>query len=211
VGADGRTYHYAEMEPPSAADGHRPTLRGLSVFETANGPYRLISHTFAARARDEGDGWRLEQGWMQRFDAGDGGRRAFDSERAVLTPIDDFRRSQVDPASMTFRESLDYVQRLAASGYNVADQRVALHKKLAYPLVTFVLTLLAIPFGLTVGRKGTLYGIGLAAILAGAYFLVMTVFMAVGAAGLLPPVLAAWGANIIFAAGAAYLVLTVRT
>jgi lipopolysaccharide export LptBFGC system permease protein LptF len=39
----------------------------------------------------------------------------------------------------------------------------------------------------------------------------MTFFVAVGAAGLLPPMLAAWGANIIFGAGALYMMFTVRT
>jgi lipopolysaccharide export LptBFGC system permease protein LptF len=37
------------------------------------------------------------------------------------------------------------------------------------------------------------------------------VFVAFGAAGLIPPVLAAWGANILFTAGALYLMLAVRT
>jgi lipopolysaccharide export LptBFGC system permease protein LptF len=39
----------------------------------------------------------------------------------------------------------------------------------------------------------------------------MTVFVAAGSAALLPPMLAAWGANIIFGAGAVYMLLTVRT
>jgi lipopolysaccharide export LptBFGC system permease protein LptF len=73
------------------------------------------------------------------------------------------------------------------------------------------MTLLAVPFGVTIGRKGALYGIGLAAMIAGAYFLLMTVFIAAGSAALLPPMLAAWGANLIFGAAAAYMLLTVRT
>ncbi len=73
------------------------------------------------------------------------------------------------------------------------------------------MTLIAVPFGVTIGRKGALYGIGLATILAGGYFLLMTFFVAAGSAGLLPPMLAAWGANIIFGAAAAYMGLAVRT
>jgi len=104
-----------------------------------------------------------------------------------------------------------YVARLGASGLNVTEERVNLHRRLAFPFVTVVMTLLAIPFGVTIGRKGALYGIGLATILAGSYFLLMTFFVAFGAAGLLPPMLAAWGANVLFAAAAVYLILTVRT
>jgi lipopolysaccharide export LptBFGC system permease protein LptF len=39
----------------------------------------------------------------------------------------------------------------------------------------------------------------------------LTIFGAMGSAGVLPPVLAAWAPNIFFAAGAGYLLLTVRT
>ena len=39
----------------------------------------------------------------------------------------------------------------------------------------------------------------------------LTIFMAIGAAGVLPPALAAWGPNILFGAGALFLMLTVRT
>jgi lipopolysaccharide export LptBFGC system permease protein LptF len=37
------------------------------------------------------------------------------------------------------------------------------------------------------------------------------VFAALGAAGIVPPTLAAWAPNLIFGAAAAYLLLTVRT
>ena len=155
--------------------------------------------------------WRAGRGWIQQF-AGDAATRDdFESRTLALAPPEDFRRSQVDASLMNFRELLDYVRRLSVSGYSVAEHRVNLQRKLAYPMVTIVMTLLAVPFGVTIGRRGALYGIGLAAILAGLYFLLMTFFVAVGAAGLMPPVLAAWGANIIFTAGALFMVFTVRT
>ena len=54
-------------------------------------------------------------------------------------------------------------------------------------------------------------GIGLGAVIALLYWVVMSVFIAVGKAGLLPPILAAWTPNIIVTACAAYLLLTART
>jgi lipopolysaccharide export LptBFGC system permease protein LptF len=73
------------------------------------------------------------------------------------------------------------------------------------------MTLLAVPFGVTTGRRGAMYGIGLALILAAAYWLLNTFFTAVGHAALLPPALAAWAANLLFLALAAFATLTVRT
>ena len=100
---------------------------------------------------------------------------------------------------------------MASSGFNYLPQQVALHRKVAFPFVTFVMTLLAVPFGVTTGRRGALYGIGLGAVIALLYWLVMSVFVAVGSAGLLPAVLAAWTPNIIVTACAVYLLLTAKT
>jgi lipopolysaccharide export LptBFGC system permease protein LptF len=77
--------------------------------------------------------------------------------------------------------------------------------------VTLVMTLLAVPFAVTTGRRGALYGIGLAIILAIAYFLLTAVFSAAGKATVLPPMLAAWAPNLFFMVAAAYLMLRVRT
>ena len=112
---------------------------------------------------------------------------------------------------MTAAQLRRTVEELASSGFNYLPQQVALQRKIAFPLVTFVMTLLAVPFGVTTGRRGALYGIGLGAAIALLYWLVMSVFVAIGSAGLLPPVLAAWTPNIIVTACAAYLMLTAKT
>ncbi len=112
---------------------------------------------------------------------------------------------------MTYTELNSHISRLTASGLNMVESRVALESRVAFPLVTIVMTLLGVPFGVTTGRRGALYGIGLAIILAAVYWLTNTVFIAFGQADLLPPMLAAWAANILFLAMAAYMTLTVRT
>jgi lipopolysaccharide export LptBFGC system permease protein LptF len=211
VGEDGRIYHYAAFENPGRQNRNRPTLHALSVFETAASPYRLTQHTSAARVMFEAGKWQADSGWTQSFAGDSVTRQDFDRRELPLPPVEHFRRARVDASEMTYTELRDYVRRLGASGFNVAEQAVNLQHKLAFPAVTIVMTLLAIPFGVTTGKKGALYGIGLATILASAYFLLLTIFMAIGAAGVLPPALAAWGPNILFGSGALFLMLTVRT
>ena len=46
-----------------------------------------------------------------------------------------------------------YVNELSASGLNVAHLAVELQHKMAFPFVTLVMTLLAIPFGVSTGRR----------------------------------------------------------
>jgi lipopolysaccharide export LptBFGC system permease protein LptF len=112
---------------------------------------------------------------------------------------------------MTVGQLRRYVNELSASGVNVANLAVELQHKMAFPFVTLVMTLLAIPFGVSTGRRGALYAIGLGIVLALSYWIVTSLFVALGKSGLLTPVLAAWTPNIIVLGSAAYVFLTVRT
>jgi len=112
---------------------------------------------------------------------------------------------------MTVAQLRRYVEELSASGINVVHLAVELQHKLAFPFVTLVMTLLAIPFGVSTGRRGALYAVGLGIILALSYWILTSLFVALGKSGLLAPVLAAWSPNIIVLGAAAYLFLRVKT
>ena len=217
AGHDGRIYYYVVY------DARKRTQLGVSIFDTATGPYRLRQHTYAARAtfvsamrnQPESGTWRASDGWVQQFSEPISNRTRrtnFTTRNLTGLPLStDFGSTQVDANEMTFGELKDYIARLSHSGFSVAEQRVSLQNKIAFPLVTLVMTLIGVPFGVTMGRRGALYGIGLAIGLASAYWLLMILFLAAVAATLLPAVLAAWAANILFATAAAVLLLTVRT
>jgi len=203
----GRIYHYVAYEPELRK------LHGLSVFQLDAAAFQLASHTWTETARYDGEFWRAGRGWTQHFPAPDQSRREEFVQRDLdLPPPANFSGNESQQAAlMTFGELRQHIDRLARSGINLAESRVQLHERLAFPLVACVMTLLGIPFAMTVGRRGALYGVGLAVILAFAYWLLNTIFLAVGQAGLLPAALAAWAANLLFLAGAAYLTLSVRT
>ena len=77
--------------------------------------------------------------------------------------------------------------------------------------VVIIMALLAVPFAVTTGRRGAMYGIGIGIALSIAYWVILNVLCAVGEGGVLTPVLAAWSANLLFGAAALYMILTVRT
>ena len=112
---------------------------------------------------------------------------------------------------MTYGQLRGYIAQLRTSGFDAGPQTVELQRKIAFPLVTLVMTLIAVPFAVTTGRRGALYGIGVGIVLAIVYWITLSVFAAMGAGGLVPPMLAAWAPNILFSAAAAYLILSVRT
>jgi len=112
---------------------------------------------------------------------------------------------------MTYRELAGYVERLHATGAYAVPYMVALERKVAFPFVTVIMTLIAVPFAVTTGRRGAMYGIGVGLVLAIIYWIALSILGALGSAGVIAPMLAAWSPNILFGAAALYMILTVRT
>lgn len=203
----GAFYHYQHYDRPTR------TLSGLSVFQPAPGPeYRLGAHTHAARATFRDGVWQATSGWAQRFPRVDRtSREEFSERRLPLAQPEDFETAPVEADVMTFGQLRAYLRAREDSGFSLVMQKMHLQQKLAFPVVPVVMTLLAVPFAVTTGRRGALYGVGLAIALAFAYFLSTAVFAAAGQAAVLPPWLAAWATNILFCTAALYLTLRVRT
>jgi LPS export ABC transporter permease LptG/LPS export ABC transporter permease LptF len=207
AGRDGSLYNYLYFDPRAEE------LNGLSVYRFAEREWRLASRTFAAHASYRDATWQARQGWLREFDRR-GEVRAFKTfETSVLPiePADYFKTEQPDAERMNYAQLRHYIDELETSGFNVVPYAVALQRKVSFPFVTVIMTLLAVPFAVTTGRRGALYGVGVGIVLAIVYWLIFSVFAAIGTAGLLKPALAAWAPNIMFAAVAAYLLLTVRT
>ena len=204
IGRDGTIYHYNFYDP------RQRVLTALSMYKPAADGWRLASQTYAATAQYT-DGWVGTNGWMQDLASKTPTWRPFARATIQVEAPDYFETEQTDADTMTVPQLRRYVAELSASGFDVSSLAVELQRKLAFPLVTFVMTLLAVPFGVSTGRRGTLYGIGLGVVIALSYWFVMSVFVAIGKAGILSPALAAWTPNIVVAAAAVYLMLTAKT
>ena len=204
VGRDGDIYHYSQF------DQQKKTLANLEVYTIAKSSWRLATMTFTSSAKFDGQQWQAGSGWEQTF-AGKGAWGTFASRALPLEAPDYFETLQPLAEMMSVPQLKRYIDELSASGLNVVPLTIELQKKLAFPFVTVVMTLLAIPFGMTAGKRGTLYGIGIGIVLALSYWIVGGAFAAIGKAGILSPVMAGWAPNILAAGSAAYLLLTART
>jgi lipopolysaccharide export LptBFGC system permease protein LptF len=84
---------------------------------------------------------------------------------------------------------------------------VQLQKKVAFPLITLVMAVLAVPFALSSGRHGALTGVATALIIALVYWVTSGLFEAMGNVSQLPPLIAAWSPDLIFGFAGGYLIL----
>jgi len=219
VGRQNEIYHYDLFDPVS----NRFSNLWVYRLDESNWSLRSITHAEqVASTRPSGEdagGWVAQRGWTRAIGltARGGTRRAavkympFEEQPLVIEPPGYFKTDEPIAEMMTFNQLREYITRLRASGANVVPQMVALQRKIAFPFVTIVMTVLAVPFAVTTGRRGAMYGVGIGIVLAITYWITMSVSGALGAGGVMSPMLAAWAPNIIFGAAAAYLVLTVRT
>jgi LPS export ABC transporter permease LptG len=213
AGTSGEIYHYDYY------DARSQQITGLSVYEFGERMQILARRTYAEQAAysgagtDDDDVWTAARGWTRELTA-EGETREFvpfEQSQVRLEPASYFGTQQPDERFMSYSQLREYTERLRATGFDVSAQLVALERKLSFPFVTIVMTLLAVPFAATTGRRGAMYGIGIGIVLALAYWVAISVFAALGTGGVMTPLLAAWAPNLLFGAGACYLLLTVRT
>ncbi len=198
-------------------DADRATLRRLQVFRF-DAEHRLTRRLYAAAARYvPGDGkgrWELVDAWIREFD----GLAITSSQRfAGPQPVDlpedpEFFNTEVKYAEQMNRHELRrHIDELVAAGTDVPDLEMQLHNKTAMPFVSLVMALVALPFAFRLGRQGALHGIGISIVAGIVYYTVIGVFTTLGQSEALPPLVAAWSPNALFATLALYLFLGVRT
>jgi LPS export ABC transporter permease LptG/LPS export ABC transporter permease LptF len=217
VGQGGELYHFDLFDP--ALD----RFSRLRLYHLDPDDWRVTAITYADEAVpaatpvDESPSWTVLRGWRRDLDAtGDRGGSApryepFTTRTLSFDAPDYFKSEAPDAELMNYTQLEAHIEKLRTSGSHVVPYIVALKRKMAFPFVTIVMTLLAVPFAVTTGRRGALYGVGVGIVLALSYWIALSLFGALGAGGVLSPTLAAWAPNILFGSAALYGNLAVRT
>lgn len=209
-GQQPRIYHYAFFDPT------QNLLARLSVLELDPQTFSIRRRLSARQAHWEPQlqTWVLEQGWEREFSHGQTvSYRPFQlaSFPELGEPPAYFQREVRESAQMNWQELGDYITGLHQSGFDVTRLQVQWHKKIAFPLIATVMVLLAFPFGLSMGRRGAVGGLALGIGVGFSYWVLASFFEQVGNLGYLPPLLAAWGANLVFLFAGVYLFLQIET
>jgi LPS export ABC transporter permease LptG len=210
AGEPARIFHYQFFDPD------QKEFANLSIFEFDSSSFALSRRIFAARAswNPETGSWRFLDGWQRDIANG----KVTDYHEFGQTSFSEihedpgyFTKEEKQAQEMNFGQLDRYIADLRQSGFDTVRLRVQLWQKLAYPLVAVVMAMLAIPFALTMGRRGSLTGIAVAIAVALAYFVVDGLFGAMGNVNYLPAALAAWSSDILFALTGGYLLLRTPT
>ncbi len=201
-------------------DESTQTFQGLSVFTLDRRGARILDHRYAASAQWNGSDWVLATGWYRSFppDASIGEYRRFETVTLPLDPPAHFvQREMLLSAGdrmvdqMNVHDLKREIRDLRRSGYDTTRLEVAYFGKFSRPLTPLIMVLLGLPFAFRIGRRGSLYGIGVAILLVIVYWATFAIFNALGLETILPPFLAAWAPNILYGLLGTYLLLYVPT
>jgi LPS export ABC transporter permease LptG/LPS export ABC transporter permease LptF len=210
AGEPGRIFYYQFFDPD------RNEFANLSLFEFDPSTFALSRRVFASRVFWDSDAatWRFQNGWQREIE-GPNVTQYREFTQTTFSEIHEepsyFKKESLQSQEMNFGQLDHYIRDLRQSGFDTMRLRVALWHKLAYPLIAVVMAILAIPFALSMGRRGSLTGIAVAIAVALAYWVVDGLFGAMGTVNYLPPPLAAWSSDILFGLAGGYLLLRTPT
>jgi LPS export ABC transporter permease LptF/LPS export ABC transporter permease LptG len=205
AGSEDRIYHYNYFDPNENVFG------SISVFSFKPNTFELNEWVFANKAVWQGSSWKLDDGWVRRPEP-EAYYRPFNAlDMGPLDHPDYFKKEVRTAAQMTYPELKRYVSDLKQSGFDVSTLMVDLYRKLSFPLVSFIMAIIGIPFSFTTGKKGAFYGIGLCLAVGIFYWSTFELFDKLGGINRLSPFIAAWFPNLIFGFGGVWMMLRVKT
>jgi len=194
-------------------DPEHNTLKGITL-NYLDRQMQLVMRVDAERAIWEKDHWKFYNLLIVRFDSTGFPLMERYREKIVDLPEtpSEFKVIQKDSEQMGYFELRRYVRKIRSEGYDTTRYLADLHGKIAFPFVCVLLAIIGISFSLKTERSGGLAGSIFAGLIIGfSYWIIFAFAMSLGRSGSLPPLLAAWLADLIFGLPALYLFTHVRT
>ncbi len=210
VGQHSDIYYYQFFDPD------RDVFDSVSVFQFDPHTFQITHRLNAVRAHWSSSmgRWVYEEGWERSLNGSAiENYRKFDAATyPELAEAPSYFKKEIKQSSeMNYDELRRYIHDLEESGFDVVRLRVQLQKKIAYPLITLVMAVLAIPFALSAGKRSAVAGVATAIGIGVVYWTINGLFEAMGNLSQLPPAVAAWSPDLVFGFIGGYLILRMPT
>ncbi|MDA8413822.1 MAG: LPS export ABC transporter permease LptG [Desulfobacteraceae bacterium] len=203
----------ATIVQASLFEPQEKTLKGVVVW-TVDGEMSPLTRIDAESAEFRGGVWVLKNAVLKVFNTNSGvSIRKVPSMAITLNlKIDDLKILDRNADNLSYRKLKEYADNLRRGGYQAFRYLTMMHTKFAAPFAAFVMVILGIPFALRNSRSGGIaLGIGASVAIGFAYFVVNAVLLSYGRSGVLPPLVAAWGANFLFVLGGIWVSMTTKS
>ncbi|MBC7660405.1 MAG: LPS export ABC transporter permease LptG [Chitinophagaceae bacterium] len=177
-------------------------MTGIRVIETGENfrPKRSLEARLATYRPDVKD-WLLEDVKVLYF--WPKGTLSYSEKKQVLPvsiPVEPakLKKERRVPAELSSQELTDAIRKGDDSGKDIQAYRVDFHSKIAQYFAAFVLSLIGLKFGYKSERTmETARGVLVAVFIGVSYWVIMSSVRTLAVKGIVPPVLAAWVANVV--------------
>jgi lipopolysaccharide export system permease protein len=173
-------------------------IRGMSVFDLSP-DFDLLTRVDAREAVWSGERWTLRNGYQMDLSARSTTVQPFKELSVEMQEgPQEFARVARSPQEMSYAQLKRYIDRLVASGVSATRYKVDLHAKVATALVSLIMAVLGVSFGLRTGRAGVMVWVGACIPMGFLYWMLLSLGIALGRGGAVPPLVAAWLPNLAF-------------
>jgi lipopolysaccharide export system permease protein len=174
----------------------------------------LVITADSASWDDSTRAWRVRNG-ASRVIAGPGKQAMFSFQtmrlKALTQSPADLLAEAKAPDEMRYAELGRYIEGLRRSGNDANKLIVEQALKVAIPVTCLIIAIFGAPLAVTNPRAGAAVGIAISLGTTVLFLLITQIMKAVGAGGVVDPLMAAWIPNIVFALAGVWLLGRVRT
>ena len=180
--------------------------------------FRLIKRIDGQRAVWEHGRWAVEKAITLEVTPDCGYRTEKFETEPLFLPLEEtpetflmsFGKKDEDPENMSYWQLKRYAQRVIMEGYDNTEYVVYMNYKIAFPFIILIMVLMGIPISLKLEKAGIPLAISVGVGLWLLYVVVLALTRSLGLLGILPPILSAWLANLIFLFLGIYLMMKVE-
>jgi len=181
-------------------DANNNALYGLTLYE-ASPSFRLNRIIEIPQAHWENGTWKLSDGTVKNL--GPNGeivlRTLQSGEFELTTKPDEFSQRRRQAHEFSYRDLKRQIDVVRAKGLDANALLIDLYAKIAWPFSGFITVFLGFPLAVRGGHRGGIaYNLALGMVVGFAYWITVALAGAAGQNGGLPPLAAAWTANLLF-------------
>ncbi|MBF0238575.1 MAG: LptF/LptG family permease [SAR324 cluster bacterium] len=200
IGIDQTVYYFGKRYPDQ-------TVEAVTFFRWQANPYRIIEQSSMDKGNMASDKWVFEK-ISQKMITGDRLKIAdLDSWETSLKQLPSVPFTAPWPAhNQPFFTLYQNIMELQKEGQDVNGHWVEWYQKTAYPVSLFIMALIGIALSATHARRGgASESIAISCLLGIFFWIFNQIFLAIGSAGVVIPIIAAWTTNSIFFVIACFL------
>lgn len=179
-----------------------PILEGIIIHQQDNN-LNVISKTSVQKAHWEGNRWLGTN--IVRYDLNKDGQikggplLLKEGILDIKERPDEFKMQRFKVEFMNFEQLKNYIQKFSGIGGSLLHKlSVEAHNRIAFPFINLVVILIGSSITLTSRRGGRLFWLAVGFSIGVLFYSILAISLAMGRAGILPPIVSAWMTNLLF-------------